>query len=41
MMQGAVRPGWAWDVGLHGRPHTLGNVAPVLKGRTGIEDFFT
>ncbi|GGC01119.1 L-lactate dehydrogenase [Novosphingobium endophyticum] len=38
--QAAVRPGWAWDVGLHGRPHTLGNVAPVLKGKTGIEDFF-
>jgi L-lactate dehydrogenase (cytochrome) len=40
VMQGAVRPGWAWDVGLRGRPHALGNVAPVLKGRTGIEDFF-
>ncbi len=35
-----MRPRWAWDVGLHGRPHTLGNVAPVLKGKTGIEDFF-
>ena len=38
--QAALRPGWAWDVGLRGRPHTLGNVAPVLQGRTGIEDFF-
>jgi L-lactate dehydrogenase (cytochrome) len=38
--QALVRPGWAWDVGLNGRPHSLGNVAPVLKGRTGIEDFF-
>jgi L-lactate dehydrogenase (cytochrome) len=38
--QAAVRPQWAWDVGLNGRPHSLGNVAPVLKGRTGIEDFF-
>jgi L-lactate dehydrogenase (cytochrome) len=38
--QAAVRPGWAWDVGLNGRPHVLGNVAPVLKGRTGLEDFF-
>ncbi|MGF7154255.1 FMN-dependent L-lactate dehydrogenase LldD [Novosphingobium gossypii] len=38
--QAAARPAWAWDVGIHGRPHTLGNVAPVLKGRTGIEDFF-
>ncbi|WP_285019240.1 FMN-dependent L-lactate dehydrogenase LldD [Novosphingobium sp. fls2-241-R2A-195] len=38
--QAAARPGWAWDVGINGRPHTLGNVAPVLQGRTGIEDFF-
>ena len=38
--QAAMRPGWAWDVGLMGRPHQLGNVAPVLAGNTGIEDFF-
>jgi L-lactate dehydrogenase (cytochrome) len=37
--QAVARPRWAWDVGLHGRPHTLGNVAPVLKGRSGLEDF--
>ena len=39
-LQGASRPAWAWDVGVRGRPHALGNVTPVLKGRTGIEDFF-
>lgn len=38
--QAALRPAWAWDVGLRGGPHTLGNVAPVLQGKTGIEDFF-
>ena len=38
--QAMQRPGWAWDVGLMGRPHHLGNVAPVLNGRTGLEDFF-
>lgn len=38
--QAAVKPAWAWDVGVNGRPHTLGNVAPVLQGKTGIEDFF-
>lgn len=38
--QAVARPGWAWDVGLNGRPHTLGNVAPILAGKTGIEDFF-
>jgi L-lactate dehydrogenase (cytochrome) len=38
--QAVRRPRWAFDVGLRGGPHTLGNVAPVLKGKTGIEDFF-
>jgi len=37
--QAMLRPGWAWDVGIRGRPHTLGNVAPVLRGKTGHEDF--
>lgn len=35
-----VRPRWAWDVGLWGRPHALGNVAPVLGRNSGLEDFF-
>lgn len=39
-MQGVVRPRWAWDVGLWGRPHTLGNVAPILGRNSGLEDFF-
>jgi L-lactate dehydrogenase (cytochrome) len=34
------RPGWAWDVGVRGRPHRLGNVAPVLGRDSGLEDFF-
>lgn len=38
--QAMLRPRWAWDVGMMGRPHHLGNVAPVLAGKTGIEDFF-
>jgi len=38
--QALMRPGWAWDVGLCGRPHSLGNVAPVLGKNTGLEDFF-
>jgi L-lactate dehydrogenase (cytochrome) len=38
--QAATHPGWAWDVGLLGRPHQLGNVAPVLGKNTGLEDFF-
>ena len=38
--QALMRPGWAWDVGLLGRPHQLGNVAPVLGTSSGLEDFF-
>jgi L-lactate dehydrogenase (cytochrome) len=38
--QAATRPAWAWDVGVRGRPHQLGNVAPVLGNNTGLEDFF-
>jgi L-lactate dehydrogenase (cytochrome) len=39
LAQALARPGWAWDVGLRGRPHTLGNVAPVLGRGSGLEDF--
>lgn len=38
--QALTHPGWAWDVGVRGRPHQLGNVAPVLGKNTGLEDFF-
>lgn len=38
--QAAWHPRWAWDVGVRGRPHQLGNVAPVLGSQTGLEDFF-
>jgi L-lactate dehydrogenase (cytochrome) len=37
--QALTRPGWAWDVGVLGRPHQLGNVAPMLGGRSGVDDF--
>jgi L-lactate dehydrogenase (cytochrome) len=40
ILQAAMRPAWAWDVGVCGRPHKLGNVAPVLGRKSGIEDFF-
>ena len=38
--QGLVRPGWAWDVGINGRPHGLGNLEPVLGRNSGLEDYF-
>jgi L-lactate dehydrogenase (cytochrome) len=39
IMQAVGKPAWAWDVGVMGRPHTLGNVAPVLGENSGLEDF--
>lgn len=39
-LQALMHPRWAWDVGVMGRPHQLGNVAPILKKKTGLEDFF-
>ena len=37
--QAIMKPSWALDVGLLGMPHKLGNVAPVLKKNSGLEDF--
>jgi L-lactate dehydrogenase (cytochrome) len=37
--QAMLRPRWAWDVGLLGKPHQLGNIAPVLGKNSGLEDF--
>lgn len=37
--QALARPRWAWDVGAHGRPHSLGNLEPVLGSSSGMEDF--
>lgn len=39
LVQAMFKPAWAWDVGVMGRPHTLGNVAPVLGENSGLEDF--
>ncbi|MDP5041562.1 MAG: L-lactate dehydrogenase, partial [Paraglaciecola sp.] len=39
-IQSALSPRWAWDVGVMGRPHTLGNIAPVLGENAGIDDFW-
>lgn len=38
-LQALGKPHWAWDVGVRGRPHQLGNVAPVLGAKSGLEDF--
>ncbi|PUA28990.1 MAG: alpha-hydroxy-acid oxidizing enzyme [Cellvibrio sp. 79] len=36
-----TRPHWAWDVGLLGRPHSLGNIAPILGEKAGIDEFWS
>ncbi|WP_336699948.1 FMN-dependent L-lactate dehydrogenase LldD [Pantoea dispersa] len=37
--QAVTHPQWAWDVGLHGRPHDLGNISTYLGNPTGLEDY--
>jgi L-lactate dehydrogenase (cytochrome) len=39
LMQAIGRPGWAWNVGLRGRPHQLGNLEPVLGSNSGLNDY--
>ena len=39
VIQAMFRPKWAWDVGLRGRPHRLGNLAPVLGNASGMNDY--
>lgn len=35
----ALHPGWAFDVGLNGGPHVLGNIAPYLGNGATFDDF--
>lgn len=39
VLQAIGRPRWSWDVGLWGRPHTLGNLLPVLGKDSGLNDY--
>lgn len=39
VVQAIGKPGWAWDVGLRGRPHRLGNLEPVLGRDSGMNDY--
>jgi L-lactate dehydrogenase (cytochrome) len=38
--QAVQRPAWAWDVGVMGRPHGLGNAASLLGESSGLDDYF-
>ena len=39
MLQAVTHPSWAWDVGLHGRPHDLGNISTYRGSPTGLADY--
>ena len=39
VLQAMLHPGWAFDVGLNGRPHDLGNVSAYLGKPTKLEDY--
>ena len=38
-LQLAARPGWLWDVGIRGKPHSLGNLEPIVGKRAPLSDF--
>lgn len=38
-MQSCLHPHWAWNVGMMGRPHDLGNISKYLGKPTGLEDY--
>ena len=39
MLQAMTHPQWAWDVGLKGKPHDLGNISAYRGNPTGLADY--
>jgi L-lactate dehydrogenase (cytochrome) len=39
MIQSLAHPAWAWDVGLKGTPHDLGNISAYRGQATGLADY--
>jgi len=39
IVQSMLHPRWAWDVGICGRPHDLGNISRYLGKATGLADY--
>jgi L-lactate dehydrogenase (cytochrome) len=39
LLQAMAKPRWAYDVGLMGRPHDLGNISAYLGRGVGLEDY--
>ncbi|WP_150538508.1 FMN-dependent L-lactate dehydrogenase LldD [Actinobacillus vicugnae] len=38
-LQAVAHPFWAWDVGVKGKPHTLGNVSAYTGKPVGLDDY--
>ncbi|MDW8846028.1 FMN-dependent L-lactate dehydrogenase LldD [Erwinia sp. MMLR14_017] len=38
-LQSVTHPQWAWDVGLNGRPHDLGNISAYRGEPTNLQDY--
>lgn len=39
VLQAMTHPVWAWDVGIKGKPHTLGNVSHYMGKQIGLDDY--
>ncbi|OEC34374.1 L-lactate dehydrogenase (cytochrome) [Pseudomonas cuatrocienegasensis] len=39
MLQAFTHPAWAWDVGVMGKPHDLGNISTYRGNPTGLADY--
>jgi L-lactate dehydrogenase (cytochrome) len=39
VLQAMLHPRWAWDVGVNGRPHDLGNITAYRGHATGLADY--
>jgi L-lactate dehydrogenase (cytochrome) len=39
IVQAMTHPRWAWDVGIFGKPHDLGNISAYRGHATGLEDY--
>lgn len=39
LLQALTHPRWAWDVGLLGKPHDLGNISEYRGSPTGLADY--
>ncbi|WP_019222031.1 FMN-dependent L-lactate dehydrogenase LldD [Bartonella senegalensis] len=39
LLQAFIHPHWAWNVGIMGRPHDLGNVSTYLQKKIALDDY--